>query len=168
MKKDQKQKGFTLIEIMVSVSIFIVVAFVVSSVFLTTNAATKKAQAIKIAMDNLNFALDSMVFKIREGTNYERIASEVFSFTSVDGDLYVFSLGRENDKGRIELTKNSGFPVSITSNEVDIINLEFVITEDSDLSRKQVTILITGVAGNSLSETSLFRVQTTVAQRNAS
>ena len=64
-------KGFTLIEIMVAVSIFVVVALIATGAFITANQINQKAQAIKLIMDNLNFALDSMSLKIRKGTVFD-------------------------------------------------------------------------------------------------
>lgn len=58
-------RGFTLVEIMVAVSIFSIVALIATSALINANQLSQKAQATKLVMDNLNFALDSMLFKIR-------------------------------------------------------------------------------------------------------
>ncbi len=79
--------GFTLIEIMVAVSIFTIVAVICTGAFITANQINQKAQAIKLAMDNLNFALDDIVFKMKEGTNYRCITTDISSATDVDGAL---------------------------------------------------------------------------------
>lgn len=63
-------RGFTLIELMVSVSIFATVAVIATGAVLTANNINKQAQAIKQTMDNLNFALDSMVLKLKKGGGY--------------------------------------------------------------------------------------------------
>ncbi len=62
--------GFTLIEIMVAVSIFSIVAVIAVGALLTANTVNQKAQATKLIMDNLNFAMDSMVFKMRKSGAY--------------------------------------------------------------------------------------------------
>lgn len=64
------KRGFTLIEIMVAVSLFSIVAVIVTGALITTSDVNRKAQAIKLAMDNVAFAMDSMVFNLREGVNY--------------------------------------------------------------------------------------------------
>ena len=87
--KNYKQKfgdgGFTLVEIMVSVSIFVSVALLVTSAVITTSETNRKAQAIKVAIDNLSFALDSMSLKIRQGNTFRCL----FSGTdpAVNGDI---------------------------------------------------------------------------------
>ncbi len=62
--------GFTLIEIMVAVSIFVVVAMIATGAFITANRINQRAQALQRIMDNLNFALDDIAFKIQKGTDF--------------------------------------------------------------------------------------------------
>jgi len=66
----KNQRGFTLIEILVSTTIFIIVMVMAMGALLSISAASRKAEAVKTVMDNLNFALDSMTRSIRTGANY--------------------------------------------------------------------------------------------------
>ncbi len=68
--KKGNQKGFTLIEIMVSLGIFAVVAVIAVGAFLKIIDANKQSQSLQTAMNNTNFALESMVREMRVGTNY--------------------------------------------------------------------------------------------------
>jgi prepilin-type N-terminal cleavage/methylation domain-containing protein len=72
MKKEFKQKnnGFTLIELMVSISIFSIITLTATGSFLITLNAARKARALSFAMDNVNYAMESMTRSIRMGTNY--------------------------------------------------------------------------------------------------
>lgn len=63
-------RGFTLIEMMVSVTLFSVVMLVSVGSLLSLTNANRKAQALQSVMDNLNVALDGMVRSIRMGSNY--------------------------------------------------------------------------------------------------
>lgn len=72
MKKiDSKKGGFTLIEIIVSLAVFIVVAVIAVGAFLRILDANKQAQALETAMTNANFALDSMTRDLRVGYGYD-------------------------------------------------------------------------------------------------
>ncbi|MCX6713057.1 MAG: type II secretion system protein, partial [Candidatus Vogelbacteria bacterium] len=62
--------GFTLIEIMVAVSIFVIVAFIVTSTLLVVLDANRRANAWRSIMENVNFAIDSMSYKIKFGREY--------------------------------------------------------------------------------------------------
>src|SRR3989344_3450237 len=66
----RKSRGFTLIEMMVSTSIFIMVMVVAAGAILSISSANRKSQATKVAIDNLSFALESMSRHIRVGTDY--------------------------------------------------------------------------------------------------
>lgn len=68
--KDGGKTGFTLIEIMVSVTVFMVVMTASLGALLAVSDANKKAAAMRSAMDNLSFALDSMTRRIRTGAEY--------------------------------------------------------------------------------------------------
>lgn len=66
-RANEATPGFTLIEMMVAVSIFVVVAMITTGALVTISDVNRKAQAIKLAMDNVSFALDSMSRNISDG-----------------------------------------------------------------------------------------------------
>lgn len=65
-----KNSGFTLIEIIVSLGIFTIVAVVATGAFLKVIDANKKSQSLKTAINNVNFALESISRELRVGSNY--------------------------------------------------------------------------------------------------
>ena len=67
---NRNTRGFTLVEMMVSMAIFAVVAVVAAGALLRIIDANKKAQGIQSAMTNINFALESMTRELRTGTKY--------------------------------------------------------------------------------------------------
>jgi len=66
----RSRRGFTLVEMIVSVGLFAVVMTVSVGALLALVDANRKAQAIQSVMNNLNIALDGMVRQIRMGTTY--------------------------------------------------------------------------------------------------
>lgn len=66
----ERRAGFTLIEIIVSLGIFTIVAVVAMGAFLKVIDANKKSQSLKTAINNVNFALESMSRELRVGSNY--------------------------------------------------------------------------------------------------
>ncbi len=99
-------QGFTLIEVMVAVSIFAVITTVGIGSLLSVNSAYKTSRAQRTAVDSLNFVLDSMAREIRTGYAYacEFVpgpsadcytlggGSSVFSFIDQDGASVTYSL----------------------------------------------------------------------------
>lgn len=167
-KKLKRQQGFTLIEMMVAVSIFVIVAFIVVSTLLTLSYAYKKAQKMRLLMDNFNFALQSMSINIREGVSYQGEGDKI-SFIPIDSWLN----GSEArvcyklDSSRIKKCANDcgclGVSSYITSPDIKVDDLKFSITGSSD--RKLVKIFVKGTAGNNRDKTE-FAVQNSVSQRN--
>ena len=66
--------GFTLVEMIVSVAIFTIVAFVAVGALLKVIDANKKSQSLKTSINNLNFALESLSREMRVGSNYTCIS----------------------------------------------------------------------------------------------
>lgn len=67
----RQQQGFTIIEIMVSLSIFALVAVVALGAFLKVMDSGKKAQAFKTIINNLSFTMESFSREARVGTVYD-------------------------------------------------------------------------------------------------
>ncbi len=59
------QAGFTLVELMVSLTLFVIVVLALISSLYGVNNASRKVQAMRTVMDNLNFAMESMSRNIR-------------------------------------------------------------------------------------------------------
>lgn len=73
--KGNFDKGFTLIEMMVSLAIFTVVALVSVGAFLKVLDANKKSVNLKTTINNLNFALESISREMRVGKDYYYVYS---------------------------------------------------------------------------------------------
>jgi type II secretory pathway pseudopilin PulG len=62
--------GFTLIEIMVATSIFMIIMLVSLSALVISSNVAKQSKALRTSMDNVSFAMESMTRSLRMGTNY--------------------------------------------------------------------------------------------------
>ncbi len=61
------QRGFTLVELMVSLSLFIIVVLALITSLYTVNGASRRVQSMRVVMDNLNFATESISRTVRTG-----------------------------------------------------------------------------------------------------
>lgn len=86
----RQKSGFTLIEIMVSVAIFTIVALAISGAFVTLANIFRKVQTSRAVIDNINLAVDLMALQVREGQNYNFSDGTVF-----DADCSSLSDGRD-------------------------------------------------------------------------
>ena len=68
--KRATERGFTLVEMMVAIAVFSLVMVVAMGALMNVIDANHKAQAIKTAINNINFALESISKDMRVGTDY--------------------------------------------------------------------------------------------------
>jgi prepilin-type N-terminal cleavage/methylation domain-containing protein len=184
------QKGFTLIEMIVSVGLFAIVMTVCVDVLLSLVNANRKAQALQSVMNNLNITLDGMVRPMREGSTFHcgssgtgatplapqdcsngdttGFAFEPFGNTPSDSPwVYTFAQDK-NGVGRIYKSENGQSPVAITAPEVSIEEVKFYVvgTTPGDTTQPKVIIVIKGSAGAAGSKASTtFHIQATAVQR---
>lgn len=176
-------KGFGLIEILVSIAIFSVVMVTAAGALLATIDANHKAQAIQSAVNNLGFALESMSRVIRVGKIYhcgdkptlaENLANNTFP-NDCSGGKDFFAFKRTSDdltvsyyllNNQIFRKENAGTAVAITAPEVVVQNLKFYV-QGAAVTDKQplVTIVIQGYVGEVAKIRTPFNLQTTLSQR---
>jgi prepilin-type N-terminal cleavage/methylation domain-containing protein len=134
------KKGFTLIELMVAVAIFTVVATMALGALLAMAQANKKSQTISSTLNNLNAALEGMARNIRTGYDYHcgtatafdcPAGGSYFKFTGPTGSSIVYQFYNSSSpdycgqaaytiKGCIVRITNGGTPLAITPPEVII------------------------------------------------
>lgn len=72
-QKEMHRSGFTLVEMLVAMGIFTIVATIFASLMVTVIHAEERARAAEDLMDNVRFALDSMSKAIAVGASYRCI-----------------------------------------------------------------------------------------------
>jgi prepilin-type N-terminal cleavage/methylation domain-containing protein len=185
-------KGFTLVEMLVSVAIFTTVMVIALGALLAMSESDRKAQTLKSVINNLNFSLDAMSRSIRTGTTYHCGAvAAAGSFSVLDcpatpatGIAFTDSSGLNvkycrGDAGTgqcsatgaaVLVSKNDASYAPITAAEVTITNLQFYVAgaEGSGsalLVQPRVVILLSGQVPVGGSQVSSFDLQTSVTQR---
>lgn len=163
--KEIKNNGFTLIELIVALGVFMVVMTITLSAFLNIIDIQKKTEAFRKVNDNLNFTMEAMMREIREGTKYcpSGCANGSFSFTNKDLNTIKYEL---NTGGYIERTKGTN-TLRMTSDGVEITNLSFFVRGNVEGDKQQplVTISINGKSGIKEKLKSTLNLQATVSQR---
>jgi prepilin-type N-terminal cleavage/methylation domain-containing protein len=180
-------KGFTLIEVLVSVAIFATVMVIALGALLAMSESDRKAQTLKSVINNLNFSLDAMSRSMRTGINYHCDVTSLpvtdprdcnqsssgassIAFLSAEGQTVEYCRGNgstcDPSGTAVLVSKNGGAYAPLTSSEVDITNLQFYVTGAADpLIQPHVVILLSGEVPVSVSQTSAFDLQTSVTQR---
>ena len=190
LRAQKDARGFTLIELMVSLSVFSVVMVVSIGTLLIMIDSNAKAQALYSSSVNLSFALDSMTRELRTGYKYHCSTA-----TSSDAsplptgtadcdtvgtpDVYI-AFTRERDGVRmgyrfngasLEQKKDSGSWSKITSDDVIITAFEMyvanTVTVDAggDGEQPVIDLKVKGYVNNGLEESTDFNMHSHIIER---
>ena len=173
MIKNQKSKikncGFTLIELIVALGVFMMVMTITLSAFLNIMDIQKKTEAFRKVNDNLNFAMEAMMREIREGKGYGAAdcSGADFCFTGKDGKAVKYQL---NEGGYIERKEEADEWLRMTSGGIKITSLSFLVSGEEtypsgDRQQPLVVISIGGESGEKEKLKSKLDLQATVSQR---
>jgi prepilin-type N-terminal cleavage/methylation domain-containing protein len=175
-------KGFSLIEILVAVSIFAVAAVISSGALLSASEAQQKILSLRIVQDNLSYAFDTIGKEVRTGKSYH-CGTTIDDFSDIPRDCAVpggpsFTfLNSSGDKityrlnnGRIEkvLDGNPSTSLILTSSDTNITSLTFYVVgaPAGDNLQPRLTIVLRGTAGLKEKIKSRLNIQTTISQRS--
>lgn len=163
------RKGFTLIELMVSLTIFSMVVVISIGALISMFNLNKGAIGIASVMNDLNFTVESMTREIRFGQSY-RCGNGDLDCPEGDSEITVTFEGIETsyylDGGSIYRQVGGNAPVSITGDEVGIEELAFYVvgSDPDDNLHPYVVMVIRGEVGEE-DESTEFTLQTSVTQR---
>ncbi len=181
-------KAFSLIELLVSLTLLSIVITIGLGLFLSTSASVKQSRSQRRAMENINFAMESMSRSITYGYDFSCFSPVITSnceITTVGSPEIYFKgnyLGTANvdfkyerlinsttGYGYIARTVGAGAPISLTSDQIDIKELRFYVynTDAFGSNPQQPRVVLTIKATSHASNTPEdFFIQTTLSQRN--
>ncbi len=192
-KIKNKERGFTLVELMVATTIFVVI--IISSIgsLLVLLGASKDSRGLRFAMDNVNFAMESMTRSVRMGINYYCATdptvsiptdSETFNNCPGGGTLLSFIPQANTASPRVTYKLKTREPsnpnstrtiercdgnncVEIVSSDINIDTLKFFVigADPLDAIQAKVYILLKGTVMVK-DKPSSFMIQTLASQRN--
>lgn len=197
MKKNSlpSKKGFTLIEMIVSIGLFTIILFIASSAFLAVLNADRKSRATRIALDNLNLSLEDMSRRIKTGTTYNcgggagvmdcsYPGGTVLAITDQDDQRVTYKRGVGPNavilggcgnalfsatQGCLVREKVPTTPLAVTGKDINIQNLRFVVNGTASYSTPDVVQPYVVVLVDGVTTvgkiTSAFKLQTTITQR---
>ncbi len=181
----QFRAGFTLVELLISLSLFSLTMVVITSSLLTMVDANRKGQAVSTVMNNLNFALESITRNARTGTAYLCGASgmptaadcpaggKYFGFTNSAGNPVFFRVNNSKIErcmagASCTAISNNWLPMTGSEITVDSVDPSFYLfgTPPYGVDNLQPRMVMV-IQGNAVvnGEQSAFNIQTSVVQR---
>lgn len=127
----QKNKGFTLIEVLVSLALFSIVLIISGGVIVSVIDINKRNQAIASVVNNLNYSIDSMIRDIKTGYLYK---------CDYSGSFNLSDFKNSNELGECINGKSISLISTISGKEV-LVTYELVaLTDSNSYIRKKVFV----------------------------
>lgn len=162
----KKSRGFTLVELMVSVGLVAVVVSMATGAYLIMIALNREAQAQATGINNLSYALETMTRTIRSGNTYRTGSCTIGTGLTVnnpDGSVTTYCREVTGTRGRI--TQNGA---ALTDPAINITNLGFDIDGefDTDTTQANVRIVIKGQVNVGAGKERDFAIETLAVMRS--
>ena len=109
-----KKGGYTIIETMIAVSLFVVVVMTGMGALLNANLIHKKSQNMRSIMDSLNFIMEDMSKNLRTGYNY-RCYDSANPWTGTDAQTNVLNTAQRCSSGGGTIVFEEAHGISIPS-----------------------------------------------------
>ncbi len=167
----QNNKGFTLVEMLVSIALFAIVLVITLGSIMTIVDVNRKSQSLTIVMNDLNFALENITRSVKTGDVQvdQSTANEIYVIEDLDNVKrhvkYRFAQNKIERSVKPEGGSWSDY-VAITSDQINIDNARFIVYDEYESLQPRVLISIAGTALVGPTVSSKFHIQTTVSQRN--
>lgn len=176
-KFKNENRGFTLVELLIAVSLFIMVVTISLGAMLSIFDANKKARSTKTVVDNLNLSIENMARTVRFGSNYYCGSSSNIYATNncsaggsslsvtFEGKRIIYSWDSNNKS--ITRSYDGGTAESITSVDTTIDKLTFYVygSTAGDNIQPYVSAVIYGYVGTKPTSQANFSIQTLMSQR---
>lgn len=183
--KFKKNRGFTLIEMMVAVAIFSLVLVIALGAILTILDSNRKARTLTEVMNNLNFSLEMITRSLKTGVEpgvEEESGEDILHVSAIVLDEEGFNREKtryrlfetEEGRGYIAQCVNDSYEINtcpsddwipITSELVDIDIFDFTVSGMNDFNQPRTQLYISGNVRINQKIASNFAIQTTVSQR---
>ena len=162
----KKQKAFTLVEVLVSVSLFAMAIIALSQVYISVIRSERVAYALLNSENNIRNSLEIMARSIRLGKDFERtgngrkICFEYFLEEHWQKTCYRFNESQDT----LEKLSEDGPFVSILDPELKVNHLQFYI-KGGDSDSQASIIIVMEVSTQVRKQEYLFNLQTSITPR---
>jgi prepilin-type N-terminal cleavage/methylation domain-containing protein len=181
MKTKSSHTGFTLVEVIVALSVFLIVMTISMGSILGIFDANRKGESQKTVTNGLNFAMETMSREMRYGKGYvcNNTGSSNCPTSSTDSITFTSTLTGTSEVIRYYLSSGaiirdaSGNQIPLTGTDVNVTTLQFYVEGNnapppatSFTTQPRVRIRVVADAGTNTRSQSSFVLQAVVSQRD--
>ena len=154
--RSSSEVGFTLIELIVSFSIFIVLITLTTATFAQTLRTQRIVGDLSVAMNEVSFVTEQMAREMRTGTKFSAAGAETIQFTNANNDQVSYQRINIEEAGKKisgigrQCIGTCGTDPSyklLTSPDVKISTLNFILMGDGRANGAWRITIITAVQG---------------------
>ena len=157
--KINNKKGFTLIEMLVSVAIFSIIITMIMGTIVTITDASRKARTLTEVMNNLNFSFESMTRTLKTAKSIVDVDDDSIEAVDQNGRKVVYTF---SENGITKNVEDQGEEL-ITSEALKLTSRK--ITYNSSTGQPSVFFSVKGRVETAKGIASEFTLQSTVSQR---
>lgn len=178
MTHARTKRGYTLVELIVSLGLFSMVMVVVTGAYLTLISLDRQARASNQLSATLSFAVESMARSMRTGTTYMcnqnssapncGSGGTSISFVDTQGQTVTYLLKSNGSIGQCTGGLcTDATAISLTDPRITVTSLKFYVAGvgTTDRVQPQVTFTLAGTMKTDSGKTTNFAVQTSATQR---
>ena len=159
--------GFTVIELLVAMSVFIILISIVSGVFVSSLRTQRMAVALIAANNNASLTMEQMAREMRTGTLFSQTSEKEIIFTNARGELTAYHWNNSAPgEEYIERSINNETPKKLTADNVWVKNLNFKLFNGSPEHSypNRITIVIQ-ISPSNIVIAPVINLQTTISSR---
>ncbi len=166
------KKGFTIIEVLTSITVFLIVIVAFLQLFNSGFSSQRKSLNSAYLLDNVSFLTEYVARSLRMAQkdvagscitakhNYQSLDGSSIKFLNYNGECQEFFL----EEGKLMLEK-SGTSQALTPADLEIENVKFEISGESQEDLLQPKITLSFEIKTRKEPVSSLNIQTTVSQR---
>lgn len=161
---DKSDSGFTIVELIVAMGLFMVLITMVSGVFLRSIRTQRAVVGLIAANSNAQLAIEQMAREMRTGS--------VFSISGPDDNIINFTNAKDEavayswDSADKSLKRSAnGVEEKITADNVSVEKANFILLSDNSYPARITVIMKIGANNLNKGDEAFINIQTTVSSR---